>query len=405
MKQNIDSIRNLINLLADNHTLQEIVEEASSLLGNPLMLMDSTMNLLAVCGDDNIEDEIWNDFLAGNSRSKEYSDEKEVIHIMQTVMFENKPILTQFQDHQVNRIVSNVSSSGKILGYIVCLEHKNIFPENILELAQIVCDAFAIELQRSATKEIPDETNYTKVLREILKGKDGLNYSNKFLSTLFDHEKGLFFMVSIPFKKHSISASKITYLQQHIAKLSTFSFSVNLDNEIAILINTSEKKLHSIMQRYHSTLEVHNLKGGFSSAFTNIQEIYYYYQQARRAVSTGCLVEKQTIFYYPDFIMYDMLNTLAAHADIRQYRSLALSTLQQYDKKYGTDYLKTVEFYLKCSGNLTNMSKEMFTHRNTIVHRIQKIEEICKINLADHETRLELALSIKIDRLLQNKKS
>ena len=60
MKQNIDSIRNLMNLLADNHTLQEIVEEASSLLGNPLMLMDSTMNLLAVCGDDNIEDEIWN---------------------------------------------------------------------------------------------------------------------------------------------------------------------------------------------------------------------------------------------------------------------------------------------------------------------------------------------------------
>ena len=54
MKQNIDSIRNLMNLLADNHTLQEIVEEASSLLGNPLMLMDSTMNLLAVCGDDNI---------------------------------------------------------------------------------------------------------------------------------------------------------------------------------------------------------------------------------------------------------------------------------------------------------------------------------------------------------------
>lgn len=398
MNDDLNNIKNLFNLLANHHSLKEIVEEGSRILGNPLMLMDATMNLLAVCSDENIEDEIWNDFLAGNSRSKEYSDEKEVIHSMQQVMFGNEPILTQYQAHQMRRIVSKVACEGKILGYIVCLEHKMKFSENIFDLTKLVCDAFAVELQRSANRPIIEE-DYKKVLRQILTDKK--IYSHKFLSTLFDYEKGSFFMVSVPC--NMTSESKLLYLQQHFEKLSPHSFAVDLRNEIAVLINTSTNKLDFLIRRYASILEIHNYKAGFSSAFSNIREIYDYYQQAKRAVSVGHFVDHRTIFYYPDIMVDDMLNTLAEYSDLKQYCSSALSLLQQYDKKYGTEYLKTIHMFLLCCGNITNMSKEMYTHRNTIVHRLKKIEEICDIDLNDHETRLKLALSIKIDRLLSRK--
>ena len=48
MNDDLNNIKNLLNLLANHHSLKEIVEEGSRILGNPLMLMDATMNLLAV---------------------------------------------------------------------------------------------------------------------------------------------------------------------------------------------------------------------------------------------------------------------------------------------------------------------------------------------------------------------
>ncbi|MBP3399809.1 MAG: helix-turn-helix domain-containing protein, partial [Erysipelotrichaceae bacterium] len=121
---------------------------------------------------------------------------------------------------------------------------------------------------------------------------------------------------------------------------------------------------------------------------------------ARRAAETGKSLNLSTLYRYSDVLVYDMLNTLAKTDDLRNYQCAAIDQLKHYDQKYGTSYLQTLQMYLTYCGDVSQIAKLLYTHRNTILHRIQKIEEIISMPLDNHEVRVLLSLNLKIDSLL-----
>ena len=73
--------------------------------------------------------------------------------------------------------------------------------------------------------------------------------------------------------------------------------------------------------------------------------------------------------------------------------SPALAKLRKYDIDNGTEYYRTLFTYLLCERNQTLTAEKLFLHRNTLIYRVNRIEEIIGTDLKEERERLYLLLS------------
>jgi purine catabolism regulator len=81
--------------------------------------------------------------------------------------------------------------------------------------------------------------------------------------------------------------------------------------------------------------------------------------------------------------------------------SVALGALIAYDEKGSGDLLRTLDAFFRCHGSPTETAQELKLHRNTVLYRLRRIEEVGRLRLNDPDTRLNLQLCLRIRDVLQ----
>jgi DNA-binding PucR family transcriptional regulator len=73
-----------------------------------------------------------------------------------------------------------------------------------------------------------------------------------------------------------------------------------------------------------------------------------------------------------------------------------LKPILNYDHKHNTNYVETLESYLKHNGSIQAVAEEMFTHRNTIIYRVNNIKKLldCTLDTAEERMRYQIACLI-----------
>ncbi len=87
--------------------------------------------------------------------------------------------------------------------------------------------------------------------------------------------------------------------------------------------------------------------------------------------------------------------------ELEDFYNSTLKPLSDYDEKKSTELVRTLEAYFEYNGNLTRMSEQLYTHYNTILYRINRINEITDMNLDDPNDRLNLEIALKIREILE----
>lgn len=82
-----------------------------------------------------------------------------------------------------------------------------------------------------------------------------------------------------------------------------------------------------------------------------------------------------------------------------QFLRRYMAPLQQADRKGGGRLAETLEMFFKCNGNIKLTSEKLYAHYNTIVYRLDKIQNILGVSLDDPEDRLQLQLSLKLGQI------
>ena len=80
-----------------------------------------------------------------------------------------------------------------------------------------------------------------------------------------------------------------------------------------------------------------------------------------------------------------------------------LGPILQYDKINNSDLLETLKTYFKCEGNMKIIAQELFIHYNTVIYRIQKIEELLNVDLKNLNEQLNIHTALKVINLLENR--
>jgi purine catabolism regulator len=124
------------------------------------------------------------------------------------------------------------------------------------------------------------------------------------------------------------------------------------------------------------------------------------YRDAVQALELAERLQTDAPLYIGDLGVYQLILSLSDRDKLVAFCEKTLGSLIDYDHRQHADLLKTLEAFFACHGNLSQTAELLIVHRNTLLYRMNRINEIAKIDLNRPETRLALHLALTIRRLL-----
>ena len=123
-------------------------------------------------------------------------------------------------------------------------------------------------------------------------------------------------------------------------------------------------------------------------------------REAEQALSMGRrLFGADSATAFADLGLYRLLYALQPLPELRAYREDLLGRLQARDR--GGVLMHTLSAYLATNGSPTDAAERLHLHRNTVLYRLGRIEELLQVDLRDAEVRLALHLGLKIGDILE----
>lgn len=137
--------------------------------------------------------------------------------------------------------------------------------------------------------------------------------------------------------------------------------------------------------------------GGIGRSAVGTENFRRSYSEARQALSFsedgGAPVR---IVLCSEMGIIRLLTSASSRAEIKDYCYSTLMPLIDSDRQHNTEYIKTLDTYLRCNCNLVKTAETMFIHRNTIVYRIEKIRSLLAIDFSDMTAKSECMNALRL---------
>lgn len=124
------------------------------------------------------------------------------------------------------------------------------------------------------------------------------------------------------------------------------------------------------------------------------------YRDGVQALDLAIRLQTDTPLYIGDLGVYQLILGLSDRDKLVAFYEKTLGPLLEYDMRQHADLIKTLEAFFACHGNLSQTAEMLIVHRNTLLYRMNRINEIAQIDLDRAEIRLALHLALTIRRLL-----
>jgi purine catabolism regulator len=123
--------------------------------------------------------------------------------------------------------------------------------------------------------------------------------------------------------------------------------------------------------------------------------------EAEKAVTMGLrLFGPGQLTYFGDLGVYRLLLSIGQQKELREFYQEVLGQLIDHDSRNGGELLQTLEAYFQYHGSPSKMAEGMHLHRNTLLYRLRRIQDITNLDLEDAETRLALHMALRIGEVL-----
>jgi purine catabolism regulator len=88
---------------------------------------------------------------------------------------------------------------------------------------------------------------------------------------------------------------------------------------------------------------------------------------------------------------------LADNPELRAFQRDVLGPLEASDAARRSEFIRTLDAFLRAGGNHMRAARDLNIHRNTLIYRLERMQELLGgVSLEDPESRLNLQLALKI---------
>lgn len=193
-------------------------------------------------------------------------------------------------------------------------------------------------------------------------------------------------------------------------------FAIERKNSIIFIIlnerNVSswKKRMKEAIQRLKnsnpSMIDQHPMPFiGIGKYVTDLVNINRSYETALETIRIQERLSNSSDFYfYDDLHIYRLISLINRHLDLNEIVLEYLEPIIDYDKKYNGKLMQTLKTYLACNGSKQETAKRLFIVRQTLYHRIQKLEKLLGKDFMNPEKRIAIEVMILSYEFLQSSK-
>lgn len=135
---------------------------------------------------------------------------------------------------------------------------------------------------------------------------------------------------------------------------------------------------------------------GVSLLFTDLGHLRMGYEQAKTSIEIGRKLDPDALeYHYSKYYINDMLecyrNKFALDDVIVRYLDQLAG-----ERGYSNSNLQLLFHYLSTERNISLTAKRVHMHRNSVIYRLQRIQDVLNLDLDDPDVRLRLMITFKI---------
>jgi len=170
--------------------------------------------------------------------------------------------------------------------------------------------------------------------------------------------------------------------------------------EMVEMIRTKAEEFNTIIAGQFEPNSYNRLLIGVGSFYRGRDGTTLAYEEARRALNLGLSIGEQRNMYHIDDL--GMIATLAGGNKKWQDNFVRRLLMKLLAEEY---LLETVEVFFDKNMSLTQTSKELKIHRNTLLYRLDKIRKVTGLDPRKFNDAMELKVALILNRVLYLEKS
>lgn len=171
-------------------------------------------------------------------------------------------------------------------------------------------------------------------------------------------------------------------------------------NAIVGMVQVCPDNENAIMEIFRDLLRQMDYLGGISLRIRDIQQFDAYFLQASYAVSEGPGRNKNEALYdFSEYSLQYLLQVISGKASIPTLIPDGLAALDEHDRKKNTEYVRTLDVYLRDERSITRTAEDLFIHRSSLIKRLEKIRQILQMDLENPQNRLYLQLYLSLKQM------
>lgn len=415
--------KKLMDIVLHGSPLEGLCTETAKLIGNPVAIIDRDNQL--ILGDQCAEiDQFTFSFTEGGTEIKE---EKLRFGNIKAVQYSLEYAAGDGKTQTIRAIRIPIVADKSEYGYMVALCDNPVYEPDILILERAATIAALDFTKRKAIFEI--ERNYRTEFLEVLLSRD-------FESEEEMIKRGRVFNIDLlkpaaviminDDSFHELPGMLPTDINGPSTKeilLRAINQFQNLQPQVKLIAGTKgdhivivseltegsasqnlKELAAGLVRHLQDTSKVKlNLKVGVGRPYTSIRKINRSFQEARESLKICQLSCGSTQIHFDELGFYKILSE-KNKKELERFVEDLLQPVFEYDRAKNGELINTLEKYYEVNRNLKLTSKKMFTHYNTILYRIKKIEELTGVNLGNPENALNLEIAVNILKLFRSEK-
>lgn len=157
-----------------------------------------------------------------------------------------------------------------------------------------------------------------------------------------------------------------------------------------------EEGVECLMTSEFVQTKLSNLQVGVGTFVQSLSAMKKSYAAALEALKIRSRVKKEPVsLFYDDLHLYRMITVLDKYSNLREMVDRCLGPIVEHDRKHNGKLLETLKVYLQCNGSKQETAKRLFIVRQTLYHRIEKLESFLGADFMEADKRLALELMLK----------
>lgn len=141
------------------------------------------------------------------------------------------------------------------------------------------------------------------------------------------------------------------------------------------------------------------LVGGMSGPAETLADWPRVYTEAVQAMQLGKRLHIGEVVEYSSLGVYQLLVQLEDIPASRAFTDSVIGPLVEYDEKHNSSLVQTMDAYFNNHGNISKTAESLFIHRNTLLYRLERIQDLTGHDLNQANMRLGLHLALKLWQL------